>query len=331
MSMEKFQPGQSTENVIEVSKDMTINRMGREGADVLSTPALLALMEHTCIKAEVPYMPEGYTAVGYAVDGLRHLAPTPIGRKVRVRVELTEVDRNRLTYSIEAFDGETKIGICTHKRAVISTAPDAYRPCPGGPMMHSELSGITHLGNGQDDSPERTIRSSVMSDVRVRLLQDRDVESVASAFRQIGSNTKPASLYQCYLSEQKKGQRTVLVAFAGNLFAGYLTIRWRSDYPPFQQQKIPEIKDFNVLPGFRRRGIGTMLMDEAEERIGERSPVAGIGVGMSSDYGAAHRLYVVRGYLPDGQGLFQKNRHVRYGDEVTVDDDLVIYFTKKLD
>ena len=125
MSMEKFQPGQIGEIQVEVTKDMTINRMGREGADVLSTPALLGLMEHACIKAEVPYVPERYSTVGYAVDGLRHLAPTPIGHIVRVRAELTEVDRNRLTYSIEAFEGETKIGMCTHKRAVIPTAPDA--------------------------------------------------------------------------------------------------------------------------------------------------------------------------------------------------------------
>lgn len=125
MSMEKFQPRQSAESQVEVTKDMTINRMGREGADVLSTPALLGLMEHACIKASEPYLLEGYTTVGYAVDGLRHLAPTPIGHIVRVRAELTEVDRNRLTYSIEAFEGDIKIGVTTHKRAVISTAPDA--------------------------------------------------------------------------------------------------------------------------------------------------------------------------------------------------------------
>ena len=63
--------------------------------------------------------------MGYAVDGLRHLAPTPIGGSVRVTSVLTEVDRNRLTYSIEAYDGDKKIGVATHKRAVISTDPDA--------------------------------------------------------------------------------------------------------------------------------------------------------------------------------------------------------------
>jgi predicted thioesterase len=57
--------------------------------------------------------------VGYAVDGMRHLAPTPIGSTVRVRSELTEVAGNRLTYSIEAFEGDKKIGVAIHKRAII--------------------------------------------------------------------------------------------------------------------------------------------------------------------------------------------------------------------
>jgi predicted thioesterase len=36
-----------------------------------------------------------------------------------------EVDGNRLTYSIEAFEGDKKIGVATHRRAVISTSPSA--------------------------------------------------------------------------------------------------------------------------------------------------------------------------------------------------------------
>ncbi len=125
MTMEKFKAGQSAEMEVEVTKDLTTNRMGREGADVLSTPALLGLMENVSIKATEPYLPEGHTTVGYAVDGLRHLAPTPIGEKVLVKTELTEVDRNRLTFQIEAFEGDKKVALATHKRAVVPTDPGA--------------------------------------------------------------------------------------------------------------------------------------------------------------------------------------------------------------
>ena len=119
--MDRFETGQSAETRTEVTGPLTINRMGRAGAEVLSTPSLLKLMEECSIEASDPYLPEGSTTVGYAVDGLRHLAPTAIGGVVTVRAVLTGVDRNRLTYEIEAFEGEKRIGVATHKRAVIST------------------------------------------------------------------------------------------------------------------------------------------------------------------------------------------------------------------
>ncbi|MCH8089282.1 MAG: thioesterase family protein [Chloroflexi bacterium] len=123
MDMDKHKPGQSAELVVEVTREMTTNRTGREGADVLSTPALLELMENASIEVSDPFLTDEYTTVGFAVDGLRHIAPTSIGQKVRVKSVLTEVDRNRLTYSIEAFEGDTKIGLATHKRAVIPKDP----------------------------------------------------------------------------------------------------------------------------------------------------------------------------------------------------------------
>jgi ribosomal protein S18 acetylase RimI-like enzyme len=113
-------------------------------------------------------------------------------------------------------------------------------------------------------------------------------------------------------------------------FAGYLTICWTSNYEPFRAEHIPEIVDFNVLPEFRRLGIGTQLMEKAESEIASVSPMAGIGVGVTTDYGAAQRLYVLRGYVPDGRGLRYRDHPVRYGEEVRVDDDLVLYFTKNL-
>jgi ribosomal protein S18 acetylase RimI-like enzyme len=109
-----------------------------------------------------------------------------------------------------------------------------------------------------------------------------------------------------------------------------LTICWSSTYPPFQEANIPEIVDFNVLPKYRRQRVGTQLMDKAESEIVKVSPVAGIGVGMTADYGAAQRLYVLRGYIPDGRGLHYRGHHVKYGEETIVDDSMAIYLTKEL-
>lgn len=119
MDLSMLQPGQRAEQVVTITKDLTTNRTGKEGADVLSTPALLGLMEDTSIRATDEKLPKGFTTVGFAVDGLRHIAPTAIGGKVTVKAELTGIDKNKLSYSIEAYEGEKKIGFANHRRAVI--------------------------------------------------------------------------------------------------------------------------------------------------------------------------------------------------------------------
>jgi GNAT superfamily N-acetyltransferase len=163
----------------------------------------------------------------------------------------------------------------------------------------------------------------------IRLLESKDISEIANAFQQLGWN-KPAQQYERYLMEQALEIRDVYVAFVKGEFAGYLTICWNSDYGPFQKENISEIVDFNVLPIFRRLGIGTQLMDRAESEIAKVSEIAGIGVGMTPDYGAAQRLYVLRGYVPDGRGLHYRDHYVGYNEEITVDDSLALFFTKKL-
>jgi ribosomal protein S18 acetylase RimI-like enzyme len=165
--------------------------------------------------------------------------------------------------------------------------------------------------------------------VLVRTMRAEDAAAVAAAFAAQGWY-KPVEQYTRYLAESAQGQRVVLLAEHVGEFAGYVTIVWESDYPPFRDAAIPEIVDFNVLIKYQRRGIGTALLDEAERRIAVCSPVAGIGVGLTADYGAAQVLYVKRGYIPDGRGAVQYGQAVRHGERITVDDALAIYFTKRL-
>ncbi len=119
MALENVQAGDATSVEYEVTQEMTINRTGKTGADVLSTPSLLNLMELTCIAATDHKIAPEMATVGYAVDGLRHLAPTVLGETVTVSVRLTEVDGRKFSYDIEAFEGEKKIGVAQHRRAAI--------------------------------------------------------------------------------------------------------------------------------------------------------------------------------------------------------------------
>ncbi len=167
--------------------------------------------------------------------------------------------------------------------------------------------------------------------MRVRLLGPADPASLAAAFGAVGwPGRGSAALYRRYLGEQAAGQRVVWLAERDRLLLGYLCVLWRSEYPPFRNAGIPEIVDFNVLPAYRRRGVGTALMDMAERCIAQRSARAGLGCGLYADYGPALLLYLRRGYLPDGRGVTYDRRTVAPGQSIRVDDAAALMLVKDL-
>lgn len=66
------------------------------------------------------------------------------------------------------------------------------------------------------------------------------------------------------------------------------------------------------------------------DEIASSFEMIGLGVGMTADYGNAQRLYVHLGYIPDGRGLHYKCAPLKYGNQVTIDDDLVLFLKKSI-
>jgi fluoroacetyl-CoA thioesterase len=85
---------------------------------VLSTPVMIMAMENAALAALKPYLEKGETAVGSRVD-VRHLAATPVARRITARAEVTGVEGRRITFAVRAFDGDEEIGAGTHERALI--------------------------------------------------------------------------------------------------------------------------------------------------------------------------------------------------------------------
>lgn len=165
--------------------------------------------------------------------------------------------------------------------------------------------------------------------LEIRPLQTADAAAIAHAFAAIGWH-KPAEQYLRYADEQQAGTRDCWVALVDGEIAGYVTLRWVAEAPHLAARRTPEIQDLNVLPQFRRRGIASRLLDLAEGAARTRSPEVAIGVGLHPGYNAAQRLYVKRGYVPDGLGVTHNGRHVQEGESVPFDDGLVLHLTKAL-
>lgn len=103
-----------------VTPEMGVTHFGAGVSPVLSTPAMIGLMERTCVELLTPYMGESEQSVGFHVD-VKHLAPTRIGQNVTVQATLQELKEKRFRFSVEAVnDGGVKIGEGMHRRALIN-------------------------------------------------------------------------------------------------------------------------------------------------------------------------------------------------------------------
>jgi len=69
-------------------------------------------------QAVQPLLKPGQTTVGTRID-VAHLAATPEGMTATITVELTAVDRRRLTFHVEVRDEVEKVGEGTHERFII--------------------------------------------------------------------------------------------------------------------------------------------------------------------------------------------------------------------
>ena len=116
-----IKPGFTREESFTVEEEHTAYHIGSGDERVLGTPWMISFMERVSNRLIGQYLPEGLMSVGTHVD-VKHLAPTPMGVKIRVRVEVLEVVKNQALFQVEAWDHQDKIGEGTHKRAVVAKA-----------------------------------------------------------------------------------------------------------------------------------------------------------------------------------------------------------------
>lgn len=88
---------------------------------VLATPVMIMVMENAALDAMKPYLDSRETALGTRVD-VRHLAATPVGRRVTGEAEIVKVDGRHVEFTIRAMDGAELIGTGTHERVIIDLA-----------------------------------------------------------------------------------------------------------------------------------------------------------------------------------------------------------------
>ena len=112
--------GLEAEHEFEVEGALLTDVGGTLGSAVLSTPAMIAMMERTASMLVYPKLGDGQATVGFEVC-VKHVAAAPQGSRCTARVRLEEVREGRkLRFTVEVVDsGGRTIGVGTHERRVI--------------------------------------------------------------------------------------------------------------------------------------------------------------------------------------------------------------------
>ncbi len=113
--MEALQVGMKLSVEREVTEAMTTQRGEYR---VFSTPSMVQFCESAASQLVAPHLQPGQGQVGIVVT-IRHLGPTPMGKRVRAEVDLVGVDRRRLSFKIKVFDDIEQVGECEHDRFIV--------------------------------------------------------------------------------------------------------------------------------------------------------------------------------------------------------------------
>jgi fluoroacetyl-CoA thioesterase len=102
-----------------VPHDWTIASYNAVLPPVLSTPAMIGMMETAAAHAVWPRLPEGAISVGTRIE-VDHLKAAPEGAKVRAKARLVKVDGRFLVFDVEARSGRHVLGSGRVFRAVVT-------------------------------------------------------------------------------------------------------------------------------------------------------------------------------------------------------------------
>lgn len=163
------------------------------------------------------------------------------------------------------------------------------------------------------------------SEITVRIMKPADVAVLAEEeIRQGWGDTAPK--HNIRINDMYEGSSITLVAVYNGLVSGYVSVYYK--YEDVDGTFYPGIVDFSVLEKCRNRGIGKILMDTAEEIAFKFGNRIYLGVGLCESYGSAQRMYIKRGYIPNGKGAYYDGKIAERGKVYPNDDSFYIKLYK---
>lgn len=167
-----------------------------------------------------------------------------------------------------------------------------------------------------------------MKDIEIRQMTWADIPAICKA------DGDESEAYVDYLNRQLDNQDrkecSALVALYDGTVAGYVFLYYKCRWGALKNQGLPGICDLIVFEKYRRKGIATQLMDRAEAQARRVNTKIYLEVCLNADYGAAQRFYALRGYVPDGKGVYYMEQVLKKDEPCRNDDELTLCLIKEL-
>lgn len=111
--------GLKHQSVMRVMEGNTAEFIGSGDMAVLATPAMIALMENAAMLAVALHLDQGDTTVGTEI-ATSHIKASKVGSTISAIAELTAIEGRKLSFKIEAYDGDKLIGEGHHTRFIVN-------------------------------------------------------------------------------------------------------------------------------------------------------------------------------------------------------------------
>ena len=165
--------------------------------------------------------------------------------------------------------------------------------------------------------------------IRIRSMVKEDAKLLYDTYLSYGWHPQ-IEIYDNYYRDQQEGKRIVFTAEYLGSVKGQCTLDLHPTEGPWGGKGFPKIADLTVFFDVRGKGIGNRLLDAAENEAVRIADMVYLAVGIHSGYGPAQRIYVKRGYVPDGSGVWYHGKVLEQYAPCMNDDDLVLYLSKRL-
>lgn len=167
-----------------------------------------------------------------------------------------------------------------------------------------------------------------IADIEICLMNVNDIPSICKATDNYSEQN--IEYLRRQLKNQEKEECSALLALYNGKIAGYVFLYYKCKWGGLANCNLPCVIDLLVIEKYRRKGIATALLDVAENIATSHGNKVYLDVCLNSEYGAAQCLYIKRGYIPDGKGLYYEEKVCEIDAVCRNNDELTLCLIKEL-